>query len=749
MKSATTFVVCIIFLSALAIAQTAPPSASIPTIEQPLVPTAAQPGGAGFTLTINGTGFVPTPTGVLFGGTTLTITSSTATQLKAMVPATAIAKPGTASVSVQNLVQDEFTVASNVAFFQIATPASPLFAAPAFYYTQGEIESVLVGDFNGDGIPDLAVGVSNDPSQVCILLGSSTTPGTFQSASCIQNIDNVSSMVEGVFTNDGGSLDIAVGDQLLKNDGQGNFSLQITPQEGFIPYAVGDFGQTGALEIAGDVSGQVLILTNDGEGDFGIGQRFGAIEQFGGLLTADFNGDGILDLAVLDLGESVVDVYLGATGGGFSTTPKITNVPGGTFAFTSADFNGDGKQDMAIVYGSDGGDIVSVLNGNGDGTFNNTNPFSQALQSYGAIVTADFNEDGKLDLATGTAIVLGNGDGTFQAPIYFEGDAGNEILATGDFNGDGRPDLATLDDGGIGVYLQQPPVGAPVVSLSPTSLTFTTEPVGSTSASQTVMLSNTGNAPLLIGSISVGVNGSPSSEFSQTNNCGTSLAVGAAPCIITVTTTPTLVGPVTASISITDNAAGSPQTVGLTGTGSPFSLTTSCTSLTVVPGQSAIFTVDLAPAGENSPSVTLACSGAPTPGGCTVSNITNPLSGATTAQVTATTMQQTGFLQPPLGRSNGNRMAGLVGLAGIAGLAALVVLPGKRRGKPGRRLYGLIFLLCLLATLAMLPSCAGGGGVDPPGTPAGTYSLMVTGTYQPATGAAITETVSFNLVVQQ
>jgi hypothetical protein len=90
-------------------------------------------------------------------------------------------------------------------------------------------------------------------------------------------------------------------------------------------------------------------------------------------------------------------------------------------------------------------------------------------------------------------------------------------------------------------------------------------------------------------------------------------------------------------------------------------------------------------------------------------------------------------------------MAGLAGLAGIAGFAALVVLPGKHRAKPGQRLCGLIFCLCILATLATLPSC---GGISDSGAAAGTYPITVTGTFQSSTGTAVTEQVSFNLVVR-
>ena len=853
MRSARTFGVYIIVLSTLAMAQ------SIATIEQPLVPTAVQPGGASFTLTINGAGFVG-PTGVLFGGTNLAITNSGSTQLTVTVPMANIAAAGTASVSV--LTGDGLT--SNVAFFQIATPASPQFAAPVPYNplttNQGTIESVLAADFNGDGILDLAVGVvaaASETSDVCILFGNAN--GTFQTPACY-SVDNPSSMVAGIFNNDGGSVDIAVGDQLLVNNGQGIFSVVITPVEGFVPYAVGDFSQTGVLDIAGVSGINVQILNNDGTGNFTAGQNFtGSTTQFGGMLAVDFDGDGVLDLAVLDVYEMdpVVRVFLGNTESGFSGGNGIpTSTPVGVVAFTAADFNGDKNQDLALVYNpaAGGGDVL-VLNGKGDGTVTDgfTTPLANAVS--GAIVTADFNEDGKLDLATGTYILQGNGDGTFQTPpINFGGTS--EVLATGDFNDDGRPDLALGASPNVAILLQQSPT-APVVSLTPTSLTFASQTVGTTSASDQITLTNTGNAVLAIDSItitgtnasefnqtngcsaslaagasctinvtfspaatgtataavnfadnaagtpqtvpltgvgaqsgapavslspatlnfsgqvvgsptsqqttltntgtavldinSIAITGADSEEFAQTNTCGESLAANVS-CTITVTFTPTTVGSATANVSINDNAAGSPQTVPLPAVGAPFSLTTTCTSLTVVPGQTAIFTVALAPAPDFTPTVGLSCSGAPALATCTVAQTSMTLSGSTPVQVqvTATTTQAIGFLRLPFGRSNENRLAGLIGLSGIAGLAALVILPGTRgnsgRAKPGRRLYGLIVLLCILASLATLPSC--GGVSDPPGTAAGSYPLTVTGTFQQPDGPPITESVPLTLVVQ-
>src|SRR5262249_34734827 len=121
--------------------------------------------------------------------------------------------------------------------------------------------------------------------------------------------------------------------------------------------------------------------------------------------------------------------------------------------------------------------------------------------------------------------------------------------------------------------------GAPIANLSPTSMTFSDQTVGTSSVPQTVTLTNTGNSPLNITQISA------SGDFSQTNTCSTSLAVGSA-CQISVTFTPTTTGNRTSTVTIADNASGSPQTVALLGTGSISSL-----GLGVGPGSSSTTTV--------------------------------------------------------------------------------------------------------------------------------------------------------------
>ncbi len=153
------------------------------------------------------------------------------------------------------------------------------------------------------------------------------------------------------------------------------------------------------------------------------------------LATADFNGDGRPDLALIDAYSDQLSIMPGNGDGTFGAPVYSVslNSPG---TLTLGDFNGDGKTDLAMPnnYGP-----LTVLLGKGDGTF-------QAALTYpfrtGALLTADFNGDGKTDLTDGFSILIGNGDGSFQAPVTYNTASQVTGVAVGDFNGDGKADVA-------------------------------------------------------------------------------------------------------------------------------------------------------------------------------------------------------------------------------------------------------------------------------------------------------------------
>jgi len=172
----------------------------------------------------------------------------------------------------------------------------------------------------------------------------------------------------------------------------------------------------------------------------------------------DFNGDGFPD--VLMLGDDSLTIYLG-NGDGTFTEGSI--IPLGIYlsAVVTGDFNGDGKLDLAVT--DSGNNTVFILLGNGDGTFGLTSIIP--VGNYpSAIIAADFNNDGKLDLAIanngdGTiTLLLGNGDGTFtqaSSSPYAVG-LGPYQLAAADFNGDGKLDLAVTNElNAVSILLQQ------------------------------------------------------------------------------------------------------------------------------------------------------------------------------------------------------------------------------------------------------------------------------------------------------
>jgi hypothetical protein len=178
------------------------------------------------------------------------------------------------------------------------------------------------------------------------------------------------------------------------------------------------------------------------------------------VTVADLNGDCKLDLAVPSSGGTV-SILLG---NGDGTFQPAVNYPAGYAPASVAvgDFNGDGKLDLAVAnFGipccSGPRGSVAILLGNGDGTFQPPSHYAAGSNPL-SIATADFNNDGKLDLAvstdySGVQVLLGNGDGTFQPAVRYNVPAYAASLAIADFNNDGKPDLAVADTAGVSILL--------------------------------------------------------------------------------------------------------------------------------------------------------------------------------------------------------------------------------------------------------------------------------------------------------
>ena len=254
----------------------------------------------------------------------------------------------------------------------------------------------------------------------------------------------------------------------------GQFFPAVTYPVGGNPFAVavGDFNGDSIPDLAvanaaqsGPNNGLVSILIGNGDGTFKAAVNYDS----GGnepshIAIGDFNADGKLDLVVTNFGggEGVSNLvlFLGNGDGTFKkpvaiVTETFPNLP---FFVATADFNGDGKPDLAVTTGVN----ATIFLGKGDGTFNT--PVNYPVISPVSIAIADFNHDGKLDLAVSNengdnvSILLGNGNGTFQAPVNYPASYGPSSIAVGDFNGDGNPDLvvanaASADSGAGGTTI--------------------------------------------------------------------------------------------------------------------------------------------------------------------------------------------------------------------------------------------------------------------------------------------------------
>jgi Abnormal spindle-like microcephaly-assoc'd, ASPM-SPD-2-Hydin/FG-GAP-like repeat len=741
----------------------------VPQIDLPLIPQAAQPGSAGFTLTVDGAGFVNGSV-VSWNGSPRSTTFISPAKVTAAINASDVATAGTASVTVSNPTPGGGT--SSGVYFEVTTPKPVTLAGIQLPALAGIGVAPIAVDLNNDHKLDLVLSFQD---RVAVALGNGD--GTFQPPIKIGgedlgigNFNGAGNLVIGDFNKDG-KLDIAsVGASIFPSsvfiflgNGDGTFQTAIKTgsqsNTGYLRVAVGDFNQDGKLDIAATYfmsSGQgisdqgISILSGNGDGTFQLPINI-STPQGGILLADDFDGDGVLDLLTYPTGLSgdSIATFLGNGDGTFqspilsTSNPFIQNV-------SATDVNGDGSLDLLLWFVQDHPLEFDALPQFGDGTGAFPSLPTNLASGQAAFPPGDFDGNDRVDFVTGAAarvppppdalsLWAGNGDGTFADPVAIVTTTGLSVLplVQGDFNNDGMMDLLARDQNGVAwMFLQGSfPAGTP----SPNSLNFNSQAVGS-STEEILTLKNTGTATLTVSGVTVA--GTDASEYGQTNTCFQVIA-GAA-CQITVTFAPTTTGVKRATLNIYDNASDNPQTVALIGMGSDFSVdAASPTSATVSAGQTANYTLNISPVSGFNQAVTLSCSGAPTGATCTVpASVTLNGSTDTSVMVSVSTTPNSSALNS-------------VGSSTFGALLACVLLPlplivnidrtGAVRLRKHWRRRGLVLLSAVI--LMLIPACGGNGAGHNRGTPPGTYTLTVAATFT-SDGAKLSHNTTFALVVR-
>lgn len=362
--------------------------------------------------------------------------------------------------------------------------------ADAVNYDAGDLPwDLAVGDFNGDGISDLAVANRNS-SDFSVLLGNgngSMGDGTFATAVSYPAGDTPIDVTTGDFNSDG-VTDLAIANNFSRNlsvrlgnqsasspgEGDGTFAapLALSAERIAIDVAVGDFDGDGQMDIAaanrGSSSVSIFLSSGAQDGLFAPQASFDVGAFPWGMTTGDFNGDGILDLATANRSSDDVSILLGdgsnGMGDGTFSVPATYSAGETPENVITGDFNGDGIADLATANGTTVDEVTVLLgngsNGTGDGTFGSPSGFSTDDAPVN-LTTADFNGDDILDLATANflsdnvTVLLGIGNGTFGSATAYEAGDGVRDVTAGDFNGDGILDLASANEfsGDLSIFL--------------------------------------------------------------------------------------------------------------------------------------------------------------------------------------------------------------------------------------------------------------------------------------------------------
>ena len=404
-------------------------------------------------------------------------------------------------------------------------------------------------------------------------------------------------------------------------------------------------------------------------------------------------------------GENTAELYDPATG---TFTP--------TGSMNQGRLNGAAtllKNGMVLVVG--GGSVSAELYNPATGTFTFTGSmsysrslFTATLLNNGMVLVVGVAPPELYDPATGTFTLVA---GSLSTVIELHTAT---LLNTGMVLVAGGLDMHSVPSASAELY--------ELVVVSPPSLSFSNQPTGTTSAPQTVTLTNNESAALTVATVSI--NGLNASDFAETDNCVGTLSAGAS-CSINVT-----------------------HTVALTGTGQDFSMMSPAPMASVAAGQTATYSVSVSPGGGFNQTVSFSCAGAPSLSICMVSPSSAILNGtsATPLMITVSTTA-TRIVFPDYPKRGPRDPGNYELLVLVLALSALALMVSLVKRTHTRHSLATVSLLALTICIGFALAACGGGGSSKPGTPAGTYSLTVTGTFNSG-ATTLAHNAQLKLVVQ-
>jgi hypothetical protein len=649
-----------------------------------LAPASIAAGSASFTLTVNGTGFISNSV-INFNGVAQATTFVSATQVKATIAASAVTTAGTTPVTVTNPAPGGGT--SSAVNFTISAANNP---SPTV--TSISPSTVTAGS----GAFTLTVNGTGFVGNSVVNFKGSARPTTYVSAT------QVTAAIPATDIATAGSAAITVTNPTPGGGTSNSVNLTINVANNpapaitaLTPSSVTVGSATFQLTVSGTGFVNASVVKLNGAA---LATVFASATQLTATVPA-------ADLTAV--GTAQITVTSPAPGGGTSNalTLTIAGKPALTVSPTSLTF-------PSTVVGSSPATQTVTLSSNGTAAVGITGI------TIGGANPANFSQTN----TCGTSVAVG---ASCTITVKFAPTAAGSLAATLSIadNVAGSPQAVTLAGTAT-------PAPAPVVTLTPSSLTFSAV-TGTTTAAQTATIKNTGTALLSLTGISM--TGSGAAAFAETNTCGASLDVNAS-CTVSVTFSPGSVASFSAAVSIADNASGSPQTIALTGSGTPapsFTVASTSTLQTVMPGGAATYTVTVAAQNGNFPNaVTLAASGLPPGATATFAPPTiTPGGGSKTSTLTIQTAAVTA--------ANGIRSRWM--LAALA-LPFFGLFYMARRFRQ-RWIMLVLLLLTSFGAAGALSGC--GGGFNFSNNNGKTYTITITGT-----SGAVQQTTTVQLKVQ-